>query len=99
MSIDELEAVEDFTLGRIDVGEVTWIGPTNVRGLDLDKIVQLEPREVIVYPDEEEKPEVGQSLNKPAEVSTDDTLALCKGYFSNVIWREQDFVLFVSEGN
>lgn len=39
-------------------------GPVN-----LDEIVHFRNKEVVVYPDETKKPEVGLGLNKTAEVS------------------------------
>lgn len=36
--------------------------------LDLDSIVHIRRREVVVYPDDEKKPPVGFGLNKRAEV-------------------------------
>lgn len=65
---EELARVSQFTYGLTDVGELTWEEPVDVRGLDLDKLVRMRPREVCVYPDEEELPPVGQGLNKPAIV-------------------------------
>ncbi|KAJ8908143.1 hypothetical protein NDN08_008237 [Rhodosorus marinus] len=69
MSEENLREVEAFTVGRSGIGEVTWTGKTDLRNMDLDTIVQLEPREVIVYADEDDKPALGEGLNKPAEVT------------------------------
>jgi len=66
---EDLSHVYNFTVGRREVGEIQWLGETDVRNLDLDRLVHIENREVIVYPDEEEKPEIGVGLNKPAKVS------------------------------
>lgn len=68
MSNDQLASVEDFTVGSVGIGEVRWMGKTDVRSLDLDSIVQLEQSQVIVYADEAVKPPEGKELNKPAEV-------------------------------
>ncbi|KAA8492957.1 Nuclear pore complex protein NUP98A [Porphyridium purpureum] len=69
MTQAELARVEGFTVGRKAWGEVMWFGRTDVRGLDLDAIVFIEPREVVVYPDGYgEKPPEGAALNKPALV-------------------------------
>ncbi|CAL1373740.1 unnamed protein product [Linum trigynum] len=61
--------VRDFVVGRQGYGSIKFLGETDVRGLDLDSLVQFNTREVIVYMDEEKKPPVGQGLNKPAEVT------------------------------
>ncbi len=40
-------------------------------GLDLDKIVFIRHKEVIVYPDDSNKPELGNGLNKKAQITLD----------------------------
>jgi len=62
--------VRDFTVGREGYGEVKFLGITDVYGLDLDKIIFFRRREVEVYPDEyENKPAVGEELNKSAQIT------------------------------
>jgi nuclear pore complex protein Nup98-Nup96 len=61
--------VKDFVVGRQGYGSIRFLGVTDVRGLDLESIVQFNNREVIVYMDDSKKPPVGQGLNKPAEVT------------------------------
>ena len=61
--------VKDFVVGRQGYGSIRFLGETDVRGLDLESIVQFNNREVIVYMDDSKKPPVGQGLNKPAEVT------------------------------
>ncbi|RZS15570.1 hypothetical protein BHM03_00047427 [Ensete ventricosum] len=61
--------VKDFVVGRHGYGSIKFYGETDVRGLDLESIVQFNHREVIVYRDDSKKPPVGQGLNKPAEVT------------------------------
>ncbi|KAG9146884.1 hypothetical protein Leryth_005176 [Lithospermum erythrorhizon] len=63
-----MSRVRDFTVGRTGFGFVRFKGETDVRGLDLDRIVKFRRHEVCVYEDESEKPEVGEGLNKAAEV-------------------------------
>ncbi|XP_073125522.1 nuclear pore complex protein NUP98B-like isoform X2 [Henckelia pumila] len=60
--------VHDFVVGRRDYGSIMFFGETDVRSLDLESIIQFNKREVIVYVNDLNKPPVGQSLNKPAEV-------------------------------
>lgn len=69
MTPEQLSAVPNFTVGRQSVGQVTWVSPTDVRGLNLDSIVQFKPKEVTVYPDDSNKPQHGHGLNKPAIVT------------------------------
>ncbi|KAI3445501.1 hypothetical protein Pfo_002166 [Paulownia fortunei] len=61
--------VNEFVMGRRGYGSIKFLGETDVRNLDLESIVQFNNREVIVYVDDRKKPPVGQSLNKPAEVT------------------------------
>ncbi|CAH8546276.1 unnamed protein product [Schistosoma curassoni] len=68
MVIDEKCLVEDFVIGRRLYGHILFPGFTDVYGLNLDNIVHIRRREVVVYPDDEKKPPVGTSLNKRAEV-------------------------------
>ncbi|QCE10230.1 nuclear pore complex protein NUP98A isoform X2 [Vigna unguiculata] len=61
--------VKDFVVGRQGYGSIRFLGETDVRGLDLESLIQFNNREVIVYMDDSKKPPVGQGLNKPAEVT------------------------------
>ncbi|WJX55187.1 hypothetical protein P8452_40987 [Trifolium repens] len=61
--------VKDFVVGRQGYGSIRFLGVTDVRGLDLESIVQFDIHKLIVYPDDSKKPPVGQGLNKPAEVT------------------------------
>jgi nuclear pore complex protein Nup98-Nup96 len=45
------------------------LGETDVRGLDLESIIQFNKCEVLVYMDENRKPAPGVGLNKPAEIT------------------------------
>lgn len=63
--------VENFTVGRKGYGSVYFPGEVNVRGLNLDEIVHLRRKEVIVYPDDKKKPPKGEGLNRRAEVTLD----------------------------
>ncbi len=61
--------VDNFAIGRVDYGCVTFPGATNLANLNLDEIVHIRRKEVHVYPDDTKKPPVGQGLNKPAEIT------------------------------
>ena len=80
-SLSELQAMEeaepgaacrvrDFIVGRKGYGFVRFLGETDVSRLgEITEIVSFERCEIQVYMDEEGKPEVGEGLNKEAEVT------------------------------
>lgn len=45
-------------------GSIFFPGEVNVTGLNLDEIVHFRRKEVIVYPDEKNKPLEGEGLNR-----------------------------------
>ncbi|XP_050416506.2 nuclear pore complex protein Nup98-Nup96 isoform X1 [Patella vulgata] len=63
--------VENFTIGREGYGSVFFPGLTNLTGLNLDEIVHFRRKEVVIYPDDDDKPPLGEGLNKKAEVTLD----------------------------
>ncbi|KFR16686.1 Nuclear pore complex protein Nup98-Nup96, partial [Opisthocomus hoazin] len=63
--------VTDFTIGRKGYGSIYFEGEVNLTNLNLDDIVHIRRKEVIVYPDDERKPPVGEGLNRRAEVTLD----------------------------
>ena len=44
MSERELQAVEDFKVIRPGFGSITWLEPTDVRGLALNSIITIEKK-------------------------------------------------------
>ena len=63
--------VPNFTVGRKGYGNVYFSDSFDVYGLNLDEIVHFRHKEVIIYPDDEKKPPVGQGLNRKAQVTLD----------------------------
>ena len=63
--------VENFTIGRQGYGNIFFPGMTNIKAMNFDDIVFFRHKEVIVYPDDSKKPELGQGLNKKAQVTLD----------------------------
>ncbi|XP_056140469.1 nuclear pore complex protein Nup98-Nup96 [Lampris incognitus] len=63
--------VENFTVGRKGYGSVFFPGEVNLTRLNLDEIVHFRRKEVIIYPDDKNKPTEGEGLNRRAEVTLD----------------------------
>jgi nuclear pore complex protein Nup98-Nup96 len=63
--------VENFTVGRTGYGNIFFPGVINIRNLNLDDIVFIHRKEVIVYPDDDKKPALGEGLNRRAQVTLD----------------------------
>ncbi|XP_053983481.1 nuclear pore complex protein Nup98-Nup96 isoform X4 [Hylaeus volcanicus] len=63
--------VPHFTVGRKGYGNVYFSDSFDIYGLNLDEIVHFRLKEVIIYPDDEKKPPVGQGLNRKAQVTLD----------------------------
>ena len=69
MSAEELATVRGFCVQN-EYGRIEFQGETDVRGLDIDSIVRIEEKAVIMYPDEKgaPKPPIGKGLNKAARI-------------------------------
>ncbi|KAH8278767.1 hypothetical protein KR018_008952 [Drosophila ironensis] len=63
--------VSNFTVGREGYGNVYFGKEIDVAGLNLDEIVHFRNKEIIIYPDDENKPPIGQGLNREAQVTLD----------------------------
>lgn len=63
--------VPNFTIGRKGYGNVFFNEPIDVAGLNLDELVHFRHKEVIIYPDDENKPPVGTELNRKAQITLD----------------------------
>lgn len=88
MSPEELQAVPNFQVARMDFGTIEWLEPVDLVGVRLDQDVQISAGLVEVYssPAWEElkkvKPLVGTKLNKPARITMlyteEDIVALAR---------------------
>ena len=63
-----MKVVDRFVVGREDLGEVQFLLPVDLVGLDLDKIIDIDKGKIQVYGLEGEAvaPIMGQGLNVPA---------------------------------
>ena len=68
MREEDLKAIENFTI-KNEWCKIRFEGYTDVRGLDLDKLVDLERGKAEIYPEGTDKPAVGQGLNKDAQIT------------------------------
>lgn len=87
-SIEMLETLKDddgkcyikgFTVGRVGYGNVCFPETMEVSNLNLDDIIHIRHREVILYPDDSKKPPVGQGLNRHAQVTLDGVYPVVSG--------------------
>lgn len=65
-----LADVFDVTVARPGYGRITFLGPTDLRsGMDFAGLVAIGDKKVRVYPEDyEDKPPLGEGLNKPSVV-------------------------------
>lgn len=63
--------VPNFTIGRKGYGNVYFGEPIDIAGLNFDELVHFRHKEVIIYPDDENKPPVGVGLNRKAQITLD----------------------------
>ncbi|XP_065354164.1 nuclear pore complex protein Nup98-Nup96 [Calliphora vicina] len=70
--------VPNFTVGREGYGNVYFGKEIDVAGLNLDEIVHFRNKEIIIYPDDDNKPPVGHGLNREAQVTLDQVWPLDK---------------------
>jgi nuclear pore complex protein Nup98-Nup96 len=79
MSRQQLQNIDKFIVGREHVGQVEFgrSGGVDLSTVPLDRIcgdlVSLETRVCTVYPDDQEKPPMGEGLNIPSTISLEDS--------------------------
>jgi len=78
MTKDELMIVSNFTVLKPGVGSIKFFGTTDIRGLDIDRYIQFQEHEIVVYPNEADKPFVGEGLNKPCRISLEQCFPIDK---------------------
>jgi nuclear pore complex protein Nup98-Nup96 len=72
MSEVDLATVSGFSVSREGHGSVAWEGAVDVRGVDLDVVVNIGSKDVSVYEQQEQdgtKPAEGSKLNRPAIIT------------------------------
>ncbi|XP_041983346.1 nuclear pore complex protein Nup98-Nup96 isoform X2 [Aricia agestis] len=71
MRADGTCVVPHLTVGRRNYGNVFYDCEIDVANMDLDALVHFLNKEVIVYPEDSDKPPVGSGLNRRAVVTLD----------------------------
>ncbi|GJJ16105.1 hypothetical protein Clacol_010384 [Clathrus columnatus] len=76
LSYNELQAVKDFTVGRVGYGTVQFLEPVDLTTVpsiaDIPgKIIAFEHMECTLYTDERLRPPPGEGLNVPARIKLD----------------------------
>uniref|UniRef100_A0A0N4ZWV4 Nuclear pore complex protein Nup98-Nup96 n=1 Tax=Parastrongyloides trichosuri TaxID=131310 RepID=A0A0N4ZWV4_PARTI len=69
ISNGKVQLKKGLLISRQGYGSVYWPGSFELSNLVIDDVVIFKRREVTVYPDDENKPPVGEGLNRPAEIS------------------------------
>ncbi|KAM0355879.1 hypothetical protein ACHAPU_000266 [Fusarium lateritium] len=71
------QKVDGFTVGRDNVGYVSFKVPVDISNIDLadlcGSLIVLEPRSATVYPVSAKKPPVGKGLNVPARIALEQS--------------------------
>merc|ERR1739841_318473 len=69
MTREELTMVEHFTISN-SFASVEFLTPVDLTKVDLgDHQVNLSHKSVVIYPNPEDRPEVGVKLNQPARIT------------------------------
>ncbi|XP_063929550.1 nuclear pore complex protein Nup98-Nup96-like isoform X2 [Zophobas morio] len=71
--------VQGLTIGRRGYGNVYFPDPIDISNMNFDEIVHFRHREVIIYPDDTKKPQVGEGINRRAQVTLDKIYPREKG--------------------
>ena len=73
MRDEELTTVQRFVIGREDTGEIMFLKPVDLRGVNLDSLIEIEKGKILMYPERvveggaaTAKPPPGEGLNNPA---------------------------------
>ncbi|KIJ33513.1 hypothetical protein M422DRAFT_35429 [Sphaerobolus stellatus SS14] len=83
LSFSELQAVKDFTVGRVGYGTLQFLEPVDLTAVPSiaeipGKIVSFETNECTLYTDENMRPPAGEGLNVPARIKLDNCWAIDK---------------------
>lgn len=73
-SFADLSRLENFTVGRVGYGEITFLEPVDLTSLNAiadipGGVIEFDDRSCVVYVDETLKPPPGEGLNVPARIS------------------------------
>lgn len=98
MPYSQLSSIDDFIVGKRGVGQIKFLVPVNLTCIAYDdilcKIVIFKSSEIIVYPDEDTKPPVGQGLNLPAECQLERCWPINKSTREPILNMQDDRMKF-----
>lgn len=88
--------VTGLVIGRIGYGNVFFSKPIDLTNMNIDELVHFRYRELTIYPDNSKKPQLGEGLNQPAQVTLDCVFP--KDRVKNIIISDVDFLIAMNFG-
>jgi hypothetical protein len=79
MTDDQLAQVPFFEVGRRGYGKAKFLGVVDVRGVRINDIFIFRHKSLAVYPDESQKPPVGEGFNRPAMITLEHVFPQKRG--------------------
>jgi hypothetical protein len=72
MTKADLGRVEGLVVGREGYGQIEFLEPVDVRGVDLNQLIVIDRHLITVFPDDATKPPRGQGLNVRARLTIEE---------------------------
>lgn len=79
MTDEQLAQVPFFEVGRRGYGKVKFLGVVDVRGVRINDIFVFRHKSVVVYPDDSQKPPIGEGFNRPAMITLEHVFPQKRG--------------------
>lgn len=88
--------VNGLVIGRIGYGNVCYTTPVDLTNMNIDELVHFRYRELTIYPDDKDKPPLGQGLNQPAQITLDGIFP--KDRKQHAVVSDMDYLLAMNFG-